>query len=105
IYIPSDENDPVALIERALAATMVAEPIQAKVRLAVKEGRIASNADAERAGVINSDEARALAQHRGLVARVIAVHDFDRDLGASMLLPALQALQRQTAQPKRRVAA
>jgi hypothetical protein len=28
------------------------------------------------------------------VARVIAVDDFDRDLGASLLVPAIQALQR-----------
>jgi acyl-CoA dehydrogenase len=102
MYLPDADNDPVTLIERALEATVAAEPIQAKIRAAVKEGRIAPNADAEQAGVITSEEARVLVRHRELVARVIAVDDFDRDLGASMLLP---ALQRQTVQQKHRAAA
>jgi hypothetical protein len=35
--------------------------------------------------VITSDEARVLANHRALVAKVIRVDDFDADLGTSLL--------------------
>jgi len=116
MFMPRDDDDPVALIERALEATMAAEPIQAKLRLAIKEGRLDgrlhpdadSDALAQRGvggGIIDADEARALAVHRELVAKVIAVDDFDRDLGASLLLPALEALQRHSAPSRHRVAA
>ena len=39
MYMPTDGDDPVALIERALAATIAAEPIEARIRAAAKEGR------------------------------------------------------------------
>src|SRR3954447_26441818 len=41
MYIPrDDEDDPVTLIERAWPAPMAAEPILAKLRLAIKEARL-----------------------------------------------------------------
>jgi len=106
VFIGGDDNDPVALIERAFEATVSAEPIHAKIRAAVKasqlDGTVAPDAPADTlairavaSGVITADEARLLAKHHALVARVIAVDDFDRDLGASLLVPAIQALQRQ----------
>ena len=107
VFIGSEENDPVGLIERALEATIDAEPIHAKIRHAVRDGRLDAQFRPEappeelanRAivlGVITQEEGRVLAKHHAFVARVIAVDDFDRDLGASLLVPALQALQRQT---------
>jgi acyl-CoA dehydrogenase len=115
VFIGKDDDDPVGLIERALAATVAAEPGLAKVRLAIKEGRLDGHVapDAEggelsrralAAGVIDAAEAQLLSAHEALVARVVAVDDFDRDLGASLLLPALRALERQ-AQPVRERAA
>jgi acyl-CoA dehydrogenase len=106
VFLGSEDNDPVGLIERALDVTIAAEPIHARIRAAVKAGKLdgsvapdaASDALALRAvasGLVTADEARVLAKHHALVARVIAVDDFDRDLGASLLVPALQALQRQ----------
>jgi acyl-CoA dehydrogenase len=106
IFIGREEDDPVALIDRALDATIVAEPIQARIRTAIKEGKldgsVAPDAAADTltlravaSGIVTADEAHALAKHQALVARVVAVDDFDSDLGASMLVPALQALQRQ----------
>ena len=56
------------------------------------------------AGLIDGEEAQALMVHHDLVQRVIRVDDFDRDLGASLLLPAIDALQRQ-APVRHRVAA
>jgi acyl-CoA dehydrogenase len=115
MYIGRGDDDPVALIERALAATMIAEPIEAKLKAAIREGRLdgrvppGSDVDvlAERAlaaGLIDGEEAQALMVHHDLVQRVIRVDDFDRDLGASLLLPAIDALQRQ-APVRHRVAA
>jgi acyl-CoA dehydrogenase len=106
VFIGREEGDPVGLIERALEVTMEAEPIHAKIRAAIKAGRLDGSlahdaapdtlvTRAVAAGVVSGDEARVLATHHALVARVIAVDDFDRDLGASLLVPALQALQRQ----------
>ncbi len=39
VYIPESGDNPLTLIERALAATLAAEPIEAKIRAAAKEGR------------------------------------------------------------------
>jgi acyl-CoA dehydrogenase len=105
VFIGEADNDPVGLIERALDVTVVAEPIHARIRAAVKEGKLDGSVApdaapdtlavrAVAAGLITADEARVLAKHHALVARVIAVDDFDRDLGASLLVPAIQALQR-----------
>ncbi len=116
VFAGEDDNDPVALIERALAATIAAEPVLAKIRAAVKAGTLddrlapeaAPGALAERAvqaGIIAATEASLLAAHHDLVARVIAVDDFDRDLGASLLRPAIAALERQAPGAKQRVAA
>jgi acyl-CoA dehydrogenase len=104
------------VIERALAATMAAEPIEAKLKAAMKDrrfdGRLPPGAGVEElttramaAGVIDADEARVLVEQRALVAQVIRVDDFDRDLGASLLQPAIDALERQHATPVRHRAA
>jgi len=62
---------------------------------AVSTARLRSGASADavadralEAGIIDAEEAHALAAHRDLVDRVIRVDDFDRDLGASLLRPA-----------------
>ncbi|MCC6195611.1 MAG: acyl-CoA dehydrogenase, partial [Burkholderiales bacterium] len=102
-----DEDDPVVLIERALVATVAAEPIEAKLRAAVKDRRL-DQPLAERAlaaGVITPDEARTLAVLDDLAARVVAVDDFDRDLGASLLMPAIEAMRRRAPVAPRKVAA
>ena len=105
IHVGTRDDDPIGLIERALAATVVAEPVEAKLRSAIKEGRLDGSlppgagievlADrALAAGIISVDEVRALVAQRELVARVIRVDDFDKDLGAAMLQPAIDAVRR-----------
>ncbi|HQR09814.1 MAG TPA: acyl-CoA dehydrogenase [Casimicrobiaceae bacterium] len=104
IFIGTKDNDPVGLIERALDATVLAEPVEAKLRTAIREGRldgklppgVGVDALADRAlaaGIISVDEARALHAQRELVARVIRVDDFDKDLGASLLQPAIDTVR------------
>jgi acyl-CoA dehydrogenase len=93
-----DPDEPVGLLERALAATVAAEPIERKLRSAQRSGRLpaelapgegaaAIEARALAAGVITQREAAVLATQRELVARVIEVDDFAQDLGASLLQP------------------
>ncbi|CAG0990170.1 acyl-CoA dehydrogenase [Burkholderiales bacterium] len=100
IYLATADDDPGAQIERALAATVAVEPIEAKLKAASKAGAFdaaASPGDgieelANRAvadGVIDADEARALVEQRQLVEAVIRVDDFAPDLGTSLLRVAL----------------
>jgi len=102
MFIGRGEDDPVGLIERALTATVETEPIEAKLKAAMRDGRLqgrlppdaGAEALAERAiaaGVIDREEARTLIAQRQLVARVIRVDDFPSDMGASLLQPAIDA--------------
>jgi acyl-CoA dehydrogenase len=102
IYIGSENDDPVGLIERALDATVIAEPVEARMRAAIKDGRLDAKLPpgagvdvlVERAlalSVISAEEARAVLVQRELVTKVIRVDDFDGDLGASLLQPAVDA--------------
>ena len=91
-----DREQPVGLLERALAATLAAEPIERKLRDAIKSGALDSRlapgegagelaARALRTGIITKTEADALARKSELSDAVIRVDDFDRDLGTSLL--------------------
>jgi acyl-CoA dehydrogenase len=93
---PTDQT--VGLVERALHATLIAEPIDAKIRAAGKHGKFDAKlppgagadvlvARALAAGVITPAEGEALAKARDLTARVVRVDDFDQDLGASERKP------------------
>ena len=93
-YISRAPDNPVALIERALAATVAAEPIEAKLRAAMKGGSVDVKlppgapwetllARAEAAGAITAGEAALVRAARELTAKVIRVDDFPQDLGAS----------------------
>jgi acyl-CoA dehydrogenase len=98
VFMSRSADNPVALIERALAATLVAEPIEAKIRAAVRVGRIDGNvpagagidvlaARAKAAGVIEAADVQAIAVARELTAQVIRVDDFAQDLGTSEMQP------------------
>ena len=104
IYLSRAEDNPLAQIERALAATIAAEPIEAKLRAALKEGRFDGKlapgegvekriARAVEAGAITHAEAATLAASRELTAKVIRVDDFAQDLGASETRPVSAAPQ------------
>jgi acyl-CoA dehydrogenase len=94
MHLPTTGEDPVSLIERALAATLEAEPIEARLRAAAKEGRFDAKLPpaagveellerARAASVVTAAEAATVAQAHDLVAKVIRVDDFPQDLGAS----------------------
>jgi acyl-CoA dehydrogenase len=98
-YLSRAADNPLAEIERALVATIAAEPIEAKLRAAVKAGRVDAKlppgegiealvARAVEAGAITAAESAELAMARELTAKVIRVDDFAQDLGASDTMPA-----------------
>jgi len=98
MYHGSADDEGVALLDAAMAAAVEAEPLEQKLRAAVREGRldgrVAPGADAgvvaERAvaaGIISAADTERLARARALSARVIRVDDFAADLGASLLDP------------------
>jgi len=94
MYLSRAKANPVAQIERALAATLAAEPAEAKLRSAMKSGHLDARlapgagldtllARAETAGVLTAAEAEAITVARELTAEVVQVDDFAPDLGAS----------------------
>jgi len=98
MYRGSADEEGVALLDAAMKATVEAEPIEQKLRAAVREGRLDGRTQpgadpalvAERAvaaGIIDATQAERLARARTLSARVIRVDDFAADLGASLFDP------------------
>jgi acyl-CoA dehydrogenase len=89
MFVSSNEENPVGAIELALAATLAADPIEAKIKEAVKAGRFSVKAledrvaSAQAAGIVTADEAATLRRAQRLVDKVVRVDDFPPDLGAS----------------------
>ncbi|MFA4970218.1 MAG: acyl-CoA dehydrogenase [Sulfuritalea sp.] len=89
MYLAKDENDAVGVVELALEATVAAEPIEARIRIAQKAGKVGAGdtaimaAHACEAGVITADE-HALLQRRALLRdKAIAVDDFPQDFAVA----------------------
>jgi len=89
MYLPKDESDPLGCLEAALAETLRTEPVEAKIRAAVKDGKIAAYtaegllAAARDTGVITLEEFAAMERVSALRAEVIRVDDFPQDFGVS----------------------
>ncbi|CAG0959490.1 partial acyl-CoA dehydrogenase, partial [Rhodocyclaceae bacterium] len=87
MHLPRDEKDPVGVIELALEATLQAEALQAKIRVAQKTGVLSGRTAQEIArsalekNVISSAEHALLVRARELTGEVIKVDDFPFDLG------------------------
>jgi acyl-CoA dehydrogenase len=91
-YVPLDESDPVGAIELALAATIAAEPIDAKIRAAEKAGRFEGNPQANvrdiavaafEAGVVDAAEFEITKRRDRLRDIVVHVDDFPFDIAAA----------------------
>ncbi|HRN81319.1 acyl-CoA dehydrogenase [Nitrosomonas europaea] len=85
IYLPEQDNEPLALLKKALACTIDCEPIEARLRQAVKDKAITAHEheqinQALAQGIITSKEAASLEQMKTLRRRVIMVDDFPADL-------------------------
>jgi acyl-CoA dehydrogenase len=91
-YLPKLETEAIGAVELALAATIEAEPIDAKIRAAEKNGALDNNPDANvrdlahaafAAGVVTVDEYAVLQRRNKLRDIVIHVDDFPHDFGLS----------------------
>lgn len=91
-----DAEEPVGLLERALALTLVTEPLERRMRDAHRAGSFDSAARpgeghdamltrAVAAGILDASEARLVSEQRALVERIVRVDDFGQDLGTSLL--------------------
>jgi acyl-CoA dehydrogenase len=87
VFMPHDENEPIASVESALHAVIAAEPIGARVWSALEQGVITGYfpdeilEDALSKGVITPDEKAAVERAQMLRRKVIMVDDFPQDLG------------------------
>jgi hypothetical protein len=113
-----DPEQPVGMLERALGLSLACEPIERKLKDALRTGRLDGrlapgegpavlDARAVAAGIISESEAALLADQREVVAQIVRVDDFAQDLGTSLLVPhdqggAAQAAARPTAAPAMR---
>lgn len=84
-HLPRGSDEPLAAIEAALAATLAAEPIEARIRAAERQGRFAGEPLANvrdiagvafGAGIIDLAEFEILLRRNALRDRVIQVDDF-----------------------------
>jgi acyl-CoA dehydrogenase len=91
-FLASSEDDPVGAIELALAATIAAEPVEAKIRAADKAGRFDGNpranvrdiaAVAAELGVITPSEYEIMRRRNHLRDVVVRVDDFPFDFGVA----------------------
>jgi acyl-CoA dehydrogenase len=96
VFVSQDENDAVRTLESALAAAIAAEPVEAKLRAAQQDGRIARRyadqvaAEGLKHGVISAAEFDLLQRAAGLRRRAIMVDDFPKDFGKSELYQTTQ---------------
>jgi acyl-CoA dehydrogenase len=92
VYLPTDLEEPVAALEAALQATVECELIEAKLKLAQKQGRfkpglmVGGDVDeiwrrALQEGVISEAEFAQVERRNALRDKVIRVDDFPFDLG------------------------
>ncbi len=93
MYLPNDENDIMGQLNAAMNAMVAAEPIEAKVRLAQKAGRISAKApdeiyeEAKSLSVITETELALWKRARVLTKAVIRVDDFDKNFGLAVVQP------------------
>jgi acyl-CoA dehydrogenase len=85
-YVPRREDDVIGRLEFAMEAAIKADPIDAKLRAAIREGKLPQRTLAERraaavaAGVITQQEHDHLVYTDRLRREVVKVDDFDPDL-------------------------
>ncbi len=91
-YLPGSAAEPVGAIELALQATLEAEPIEAKIRAAEKEGRFGNDPRANvrdiaivaaETGIITPAEFAVMKRRNALRDIVVRVDDFPFDFGVA----------------------
>ena len=97
VHLPQDVDEPLGALEAALAATVAAEPVEARLRQAEREGRfrpgVLASGDVDEvwrrardAGVIGAEEYALVERRNRLRDKVIRVDDFPLDFGLAEAL-------------------
>jgi acyl-CoA dehydrogenase len=95
MYIAKGESDPTGVLEAAFLATIACEPIEKKLREAVKTGALAPRSGVDTAvvarekGVLTADELALWQRKETLRKNVIKVDDFPQDFGRAEILARL----------------
>jgi acyl-CoA dehydrogenase len=95
MYLAKGESDPTAVLEAAFLATIACEPIDEKLRKAVKKGKVVTRPGADlgtlarEAGIITAEEQALWTRKEALRKNVIKVDDFPQDFGRAEILSKL----------------
>ncbi len=85
IFLPTAENEPLAILEEAMRLGMAAEPLERELRKAIKSGHITANTEEERLlqalqnNILSETELAQLRLAWEVRAQAIAVDDFPHD--------------------------
>jgi acyl-CoA dehydrogenase len=94
MFIPKTESDATGVLEAAFSATVACEPIDEKLRKAVKKGKLVPKPGADLGllarehNIISADEYTAWTRKEALRKSVIKVDDFPQDFGRAALVHA-----------------
>jgi acyl-CoA dehydrogenase len=97
IYLPKGEADATGVLEAAFLATVACEPIEKKLREAVRSGALQALSGADTAlaareqGVISVEEYAQWLRKEALRKRVIMVDDFPQDFGRAETMDKIAA--------------
>jgi acyl-CoA dehydrogenase len=92
MYLPRTESDATGQLEAAFLATIACEPIDEKIRKAVKRGKMAPRPGVELGfvakenSIISADEYAQWSRKEALRKGVIKVDDFPQDFGRAALV-------------------
>jgi acyl-CoA dehydrogenase len=92
MYIGKGESDPTGILETAFLATIACEPIDEKLRKAVKKGKIVPRPGADlgvlakEKDLITAEEYTQWQRKEALRKHVIKVDDFPQDFGRAEIL-------------------
>jgi acyl-CoA dehydrogenase len=95
IYLPKGESDATAVLESAFLAAVACEPIEKKLREAVRAGALEPRSGVDTAqlardkGVITAEECAQWQRKESLRKRVIMVDDFPQDFGRAEIMEKL----------------
>ncbi len=105
MYVGKGESDPTGVLEAAFLATIACEPIEKKLREAVKSGAIVTRSGLDTAaaardkGILTADELAQWHRKEALRRNVIKVDDFPQDFGRAEIMQELER-ERQSATAK-----
>jgi acyl-CoA dehydrogenase len=95
MYLPKGESDVTGKLEAAFLATLACEPVDEKIRKAVKKGKMQPRPGVElgfiarEENLITADEYALWSRKEALRKAVIKVDDFPQDFGRAAIVESL----------------